>query len=386
MSALACNIPGATVEPEDTLATSVAATLAAEGIFTPEENTVIPEDENLLPHSLYYLEEPEDGLTQVWRLERDGITHTQLTFELEPVLDYAVNPVDGSLAYVVGTQIYWVDATGAGRLLLAEGAAVEGSDAEVYRNRISNPIWSLDGATLAYAEGGVVFLDVISGEKRVLVENEIEDLGDGNLIPRRLYFPEMFSPDGSKLLVNIGFLEGGTLAILDPDTSEVVFFGEGIVCCHPAWTNDGQVVVASPYLGLIDSGLWRYDTSSGSEEVLIPSLSPDETFNFVGWPMQLPNGDFQYFYASTPEYPEGETDFILVRSSSDGSTDRTPLRPETFSDFRQALWAPDGSFIIVIQPEFGDTPSGQGPLLMINTEETPIFPLGFNGSDLAWGP
>ena len=383
--AVACNLSGTAAEPVDAVGTSVGATLAAEGILL-EDQVVIGEEENLLPYSLYYLSEAADGLVQVWRLEKDGTTQTQLTFEPEAVQDYAVNPIDGSLAYIVASQLYWADVDGAGRRLLVEGSLPEGDGAEAYRSRVSSPVWSNDGATLVYGENGVNFMDMTSGEARKLVENEIEDLGDGLILPRRVYFPEMFSPDGSKLLVNVGFHEGGTLAILDPATSEVVFFGEGIVCCHPAWANDGNVVVASPYIGMIVPGLWRYDAASGAETILVPSNSEDGTFNFAGWPTQLPNGDFQYFYASTAEFPEGDPNFSLVRTLADGSTDRTLLRPETFNDFRETLWAPDGSFIIVVQPEFGDTPSNQGPLLMISTADLPIFPLGVNGSGLAWGP
>ena len=47
---------------------------------------------SLLPHTLYYL---ADG--QVFRMERDGKTKTQFTFEPVDVTDYDASVADGSV-------------------------------------------------------------------------------------------------------------------------------------------------------------------------------------------------------------------------------------------------------------------------------------------------
>jgi len=59
----------------------------------PEEITVV------LPHPVCFLRPDESGLDQVYRLDRDGKTLTQLTFEPTAVIDYDV-AIDGDLAYV----------------------------------------------------------------------------------------------------------------------------------------------------------------------------------------------------------------------------------------------------------------------------------------------
>src|SRR5687768_10872690 len=88
----------------DEVATVVALTLQAP---TPEvavapTNTNAPEaSPSLLPHSLYFLGKDNEWVSQVYRLERDGKTKTQLTFEPVDVDGYDVSLADGSVAYIV---------------------------------------------------------------------------------------------------------------------------------------------------------------------------------------------------------------------------------------------------------------------------------------------
>src|SRR5262245_61146638 len=80
----ACNVPtgnnGTPPSSHDQIATVVASTLQA---LTPEtDNGETPEPEipaGLLPHSFYFLGTDTGGLTQVFRLEKDGKTSQQVT-------------------------------------------------------------------------------------------------------------------------------------------------------------------------------------------------------------------------------------------------------------------------------------------------------------------
>ena len=61
--------------------------------------TRVPVSNNLLPRSIYFLRPDDTGIDQVYRLESDGKTLLQLTFEPTPVQDYDITPA-GDLAYI----------------------------------------------------------------------------------------------------------------------------------------------------------------------------------------------------------------------------------------------------------------------------------------------
>src|SRR5690349_16777685 len=64
------------------VATAAAMTLQA---LAPE---VVDKTPSLLPRSLYFLGNDSQGVNQIFRMERDGKTKTQLTFEQVSVDDY----------------------------------------------------------------------------------------------------------------------------------------------------------------------------------------------------------------------------------------------------------------------------------------------------------
>jgi hypothetical protein len=137
---------------------------------------------------------------------------------------------------------------------------------------------------------------------------------------------------------------------------------------------------------MIDSGLWRYDTANGAGSVLIPSQSGDETYNFVGWPVQLPSGELQYFYNNLPAFPTGEVPLTLVRAAADGVTDRVQLRPDLLQ-IREVLWAKDGSLALVVQVPLGETSTTQaGTVVLLTLDNNPIRPIIANAYNLQWGP
>jgi hypothetical protein len=146
-------------------------------------------------------------------------------------------------------------------------------------------------------------------------------------------------------------------------------------------------VVASPFLGYIDSGLWRIDTITGKATELIPATSPDETLNFAGWPVVLDNGDLRYFYTNTPSFPTGDVPLLMVNSASDGVSGRTILRLENWLNY-EVLWAENGTLALAVQPITGEDAGWPrtGPIVLIPPSEDPVIPLGINGYQLQWGP
>jgi hypothetical protein len=388
LASLACSITGGATStpdsPEGALETIVAATLVSGG-----GEAVGPAVETPLPHSLYFLDDSGTGIYQIWRLEADGVTLTQITHEAVSVEDYTVSITDGRVAYVVNNQLFVINPDGSGKNLLVDGGpVVDGSAEYYYRARIYGLAWSPGNNLIAYGQGGISIYSFVEGSSRKVVENEVREMDDGTLLPLSLYFPHSWSADGRWLLVEVGWFEGGTLAIFDPSTSNLIQFqSNGIVCCQPAWSADNTaVLVGSPLIGLTNPGLWRYEAATGVESELIPTTSEDGTLNFVGWPHQRPNGDMLYFYNNTAEVPENETPLLMVISSQDGATGRVQLRPEYFVIY-EALWAPDGSLAVLVQPPPGD-PSfpRKGPIVLVDIAGNPIRPLVPSGYELQWGP
>lgn len=339
-----------------------------------------------LPHTLYYLALDEAGIYQVWHLERDGVTTVQVTRELSKVTEYTLSAVDGRVAYIVENQVYVINPDGSGRTLLIDGGVLE-SDLDHYTKRVSGLSWSPDGNMLAYGQNGINLYRFADGSSSHILTSEYEELDGGGVYPLQMYFPESWSPDGQKLLVNVSYIEGGTLGILDLSTGNAVMFGSGIVCCQAAWSVDNAfVLVASPWLGMISSGLWRYDVHTGTETTLLPTTDTDGTLNFAGWPLQLPSGELMYFFNNTPEIPDGDVPLTLVRTASDGVTGRAQVRPEKWV-FYEVLWAADGSFFVAVEPYITESAYPQtGTIVLYDTAGGPPVPLVKDGYKLKWGP
>lgn len=377
-----CNYPSNPQTPTpDFVATAVAGTLTAEGFSTLAPASPTPE--NLLPHFVYFL-----SAGQVWRLGRDGASQTQVTEEDTPVDSYDVSHGDGSVAYVADNQLYLINADGSNRRLLVDNAAADPEAADYfYRQQINDPRFSPDGRYLAYAFDGLWILDLSINQAVHLVTNELEETGDGAIVPEAFYMPLAWAPNSEQLLISVGGLESSTLAFLDPGADPLVIEVEsssGIVCCHAAWAPDNKtVLVGSPYIGLIEPGLWRYDAATGEPTELL-GVNDEGLFQFVGWPLQLADGSLRYFYTSSTEIPVSDLPLFMMRSDADGVSNRIELRPDSFSNIGEVLWAEDGSLALVVQMN----PSGgaSGSAVLASSDGRQLQVLLNDAQLLRWGP
>lgn len=371
----ACNYP--------TAANRGAAPTSTNAPLAQPTNTAAPA---LLPHSLYFLSN-RSGSQQVWRLDADGIGLHQITAESIPVDSYDVSRMDGTVAYVTGNQLYLINSDGSQRRLLVDNSAAD-ADANYfyYTQAISAPRFSPNGETLAYAHNGVWVFEMATNQAAQLLTNQLEIFDDGSVQANELYFPEQWAPDNARLLISVAQGEGGTLAVLDPgsDPSLTRFDSLGLFCCQAAWAPDtSSVIVASPYLGLVDAGLWRYDAGTGAQTTLLETVSAD-LYQFAGWPSQAANGDLYYFYTSSADIPEGDQPMYMVHTGSDGNSGREQLRSEGFS-LVDALWAEDGSLALIIQ--IGAVGSGNsGPVMLAFSDGRQLIGLLDEAHQLRWGP
>lgn len=375
---LACLIGGtATLAPDaadDLVATWAAQTLQA---ITPVEPP------GLLPQPLYYRAPDGGGIKQVYRLDDDGVTITQLTFEPANVTGYDVNPLDSSLAYVANNQLLRMNADGSGRQVLVDGGPLNQN--EPYLNSVSSPVWSPDGATIAFGYLGLNFYSIATGTYANVLANYIETVGDLNL-PRELFYPAEYSPDGSRLLLDVGWYEGGSIAIYIPASNTLIRPAfEGIFLGTATWMPDSSAVyVASPDLGMISSGMWRFNLDGSVNEIL-PTQNPDTTFNYADTPWFAPDGQLYFFYGTTPDYPDGDVPLTLVRSAADGITGRTQILGDAFVDYTAITWAPDVSLFIVTRPPAGEM-WGAGPATVYFLDGRPPVQILLVSEDLRWGP
>jgi hypothetical protein len=226
-----------------------------------------------------------------------------------------------------------------------------------------------------------------------VIPDLVEDSGNGFMFPRELIWPEEYSADGSKLVVTLGYYEGASSAIYYPNGGALVRLngGEGaLICCgETQWTADGAAFyAANPSIGMFAPGLWRVDAATGNVTTLLSSDESSGSFNSADDPFPAPDGQLYYFFANLSPTDEflSRLPLQLVRSAPDGVTNRTVLRPESYELMNEALWAPDGSFVIAAVAPIQDVYVGGAAQLVYTDGQKAVVPLVPFAIDMKWGP
>ena len=391
---LACSIPGVSNNNQssgDQVSTIVAETLQAltptapAAAFTP----VPPAITGMLPHALYFLNNDNAGLVQVYRLDNDGKTLHQITFEPSLVNSYDVSPADGSVIYVSNNQLLLVNADGSNRQVLLDGGPIDQNNQ--FGTSISNPVFSPNAQIIAYGYHGLNLYTVSNGTSNLVLPQEA---GPGGNLPGKTYAPKKYSPDGGKLLISVIIpnSDGSSTGVYFPNGNTLVLLtGDGarLCCSEQAWVSDGSgLFAASDMLGFFTSGLWRLDAATGNSTTILPSDAGGGNYNLADQPYLAPDGQLYYFYASQPA-PDGFIDnppLQIVRSAADGVTGRAVLRPDTFNFLNEALWAPDGSFVITATAPAQGVYQGGIVELYYTDPQKGVIQLSQFGFSLKWGP
>jgi hypothetical protein len=331
-----------------------------------------------------------EAITQIFRLDADVTTPQQITSEDSDVSDYDVSPVDGAIAYITNNQLLYANADGSERRILVEGGAVDPNNPFI--STVSSPVFSLDGQTVAYGYKGLQFYSFSTGESELVIENLVDDSGDGLFVPRELYSPERYSPDGTKLLVTLGYYEWASSAIYYPSTSALVRLtgGEGaLICCEDVeWAADSSSFYsASSNAGMFSPGLWRVDAATGEVTTLIPGDAGSGNFNAAKEAYLAPDGQLYFFFGavSSPEGMFNRAPLQPVRAAPDGVTGRTVLSTEDFQLLNEALWAPDASFVLVAMAPAPEIYQG-GQAEIVYFDGTPRVTLAPFAQQMRWGP
>ena len=384
--------PTSATEPPssgDQVATVVASTMQA---LTPDSpNPPTPQPAGLLPHSLYFINNDNAGIAQVFRLDADGKTTTQVTFEPSAVGRYDVSRIDGSVVYVSNNQLLLSNADGSGRRALVDGGPVDPDYS--YAEGINNPTFSPDGQTIAFGHRGLVLYAVSTGISNMVLENVAGDIS-GGLGPGQMYVPQRYSPDGTKLLITVAIpnSDGVSSGIYYPAAGLLLPVngedGAAVCCGEQGWAWDSSALYAGvSSVGMFGSGLWRVDASSGDMATLLPTESGGN-YNLASEPYLAPDGQLYYFFTNVPATEEfvSRAPLQIVRSAPDGVTGRTVLLPETFQLMNEALWAPDASFVIAAIAPSDQIYSGGTLELFYTHAEAGFLTLAPFGQQLKWGP
>jgi Tol biopolymer transport system component len=324
---------------------------------------VLPPSTSVLPSPLYFLSD-RSGRTQLWRLETDGATFTQITNEPADVDSYAVKGDDGSIAYVSQNQLMLIRRDGTDRRVIVDFGSDHGG----------SPVWAPDGR-LAYARGGIRLYNPSTGADGLLIANNT----DPSPASFASYFPRKWSPDGTKLLVMIGRYEWAEAGILSADGSVLASSDYSDMF---AWMNDSlSVLLASstyPMMGGMDPGLQRL-SASGVSSALVAD-------GFVWWPFHRPDGQLAYFVSRPAALDATAYSVQMAASAADGSGVHA-LRSASLAldarDFFLGEWWYDGGAFAarIVRPV-----SGSREILLIPASDDPIVFLMSDGSDITWDP
>ncbi len=365
------NIPKATTSP---------------GLPEPEEPTATLESQvpSILPYPIYFLAPGTNGKDQIWRMDKNGSGISVLTAEANGIENYDFSKSNGLLAYLTNNRIVIADSQGKIIRILVEGPPNDGKDIWYITQRVSSPLWSPDGSQISYGYNGLNLANPDGSNLRQLMQNKYKTMEGGLIIVEEVYGPASWSPDGKKLLINIGYYEGGSKGLINLSDSALLRFTGGDLCCTSVWSPDGARIITTGAAYAAGSDMWIYDTSNGAGIQLIPMQAVDGKFNYADFPF-VHGTDIYFGFTSYETEMQQNSPLTLSRISLNNPADRVSLRQDS-QNLLELLWASDASLAIGVLPSPGETGyPGHGPVILIYMDDRPIQALTADGHDLRWG-
>lgn len=206
-----------------------------------------------LPAPLYFV---DAGSGQLLRMESDGATIRQITEEPARIDEFAISPVDGTLAYISDDRLIQSDAWGGNRIVKVKGefdTQAEGVDR--YKMKVGKPVFSPDGRYIAFALNGV---NVMEAGKPMNYRTILPNAENSRETIIAFFEPTLgWSPDGKKLWISASgygaINAGGLLDLLSgefrPPIGDMPYpTGDGAI-----WSSDGSFFITPWILTKIDA-------------------------------------------------------------------------------------------------------------------------------------
>ena len=329
------------------------------------------ETSEILSNSLYLLKQ-ENGINQIFRIDRNGSNISQITNENDNIYDYDVSRKNGDVVFVRNNSLIIYNPTIHNEVIVTDklttiqkiifcGAECTLQVTNEKSSIIVNPVWSEDGNYIAYNNNGLYLYSIVDGNNKLLLPD-----GDNGLI----YYPINYSPDGKYIMLetNKSTMNGKIIYLYEISTNHLIelkHFNQDRNSICPwdlSWTNDSKHILNSDNetAGGFIAGFWIYDLQ-GNWQSLIESIynGQDQRDNRVYAPWQLKDGSYYYFFLSIEmkninrtilRDPQNQLiPYELYHTDKDGISNRVLVRPDNIiiTETTLSLWSIDGNGIIL---------------------------------------
>ena len=353
---------------------------------------VTPSQPDVLPAPVYFLHEDWNKTKQIWLLERNGQTSRQITNEPASVRDFDVSPIDGSLAYVSGFDLFVANADGtARRSVLHDENEVDSNNNDHRRAgaRYHSPLWFPDGQRIALADYWGVLFTTLSGQQRRFQLNKIPEVKNPPDMYFKFYIPYVFSPDGQHFLMALSVYENSLLVVKNIDEDYLVepLILKGSAFCDSVWSRDGsRVFCATNTIFANIPGLYALDTKSGeSKEIFQPDFTLSNLWFFEA-PYHTRDNKLN-FLVTKNSLVRYKYDIGLFQMDLNTKSTLITLRNEftAAQTFGETLWDSSGQGLVGKAHYFNVQGNERSDTLWLPINGSPAIELRLDGDHMHWG-
>jgi len=287
-------------------------------------------------------------------------------------------PTNPPVVVTASGQIAFVSRSGQLAVMNADGSDVRTLTA----GRGSDPAWSPDGATLAFASDSGIYLMNADGTR-------VAQLTHGGTEPT-------WSPDGSRIAFTMSQWDSTgvaptlsrRIAVVNVDGSGLTWLSAGPYDDSPAWSPDGiQIAFVRSFDDyLTPSTIYVVSAAAASLPVARTYLPHGDPCGDESGPAWTPDGKSLLFWTVCPGGPNSHGDgYGFALGNADGSGTTTPIVTDVAETYySKPAWSPDGKWIAFGSP--GVEGDGVGSTIYVMSGHGSKAAALAQGSKPAWRP